>query len=111
MELVTEIINAYGVKLLGAIMYIIFGAVAIVAKNLLARACNTEIKQNLAKTAVMAVEQMYKDIHGEDKLNAAMNLLSDRLKDYHINISTGEMKLLLEAAVGEFNQVFGSTAG
>lgn len=106
MELVTEIINTYGVKLLAMVAYIIFGAVAMFVKSLANKAFNTEVKQNLAKTAVQAVEQMYKDIHGEEKLTAAMKLLSESLKEYNINISTSEMKLLLEAAVGEFNRVF-----
>lgn len=111
MELITEIINTYGVKLVAMIVYIIFGAAAMAVKNMAQKVLNTETKQNLAKTAVQAVEQMYKDIHGEEKLNAAMSLLSDALKEYNIDISTSEMKLLLEAAVGEFNRVFEKTGG
>lgn len=111
MELIIEIINTYGVKLPGMIAYIIFGTVALFIKQLATKTLNTETKQNLAKTAVLAVEQMYKDIHGEEKLTAAMNLLSEGLKEYNINISTSEMKLLLEAAVGEFNRVFEKSGG
>lgn len=106
MELVTEIINTYGVELLGMIVYIIFGAVALFIKKIATKALNSDIKQSLAKTAVQAVEQMYKDIHGEEKLNKAMEHLAETLKEYNIEISTSEMKLLLEAAVGEFNRVF-----
>lgn len=106
MEIIMEVINAFGAKIIGLFVAALFSAVAMGLKTLCTKYINTEIKQNLAKTAVQAVEQVYKDIHGEEKLNKAMEYLSATLNEYGITISTTEMKVLLEAAVGEFNKVF-----
>lgn len=110
MEFIITIINTYGTQIIAAILTALCGGVAVGVKTLCTKYINTEIKQNLAKTAVQAVEQVYKDIHGEEKLNKAMEYLAATLKEYGIEISTTEMKLLLEAAVGEFNKVFDKEA-
>lgn len=104
--IINTLISVYGAQILGAILTAIAGVLGVAIKNLATKYINTEIKQNLAKTAVQAVEQAYKDIHGEEKLAKAMEYLSATLKEYNIEISTTEMKVLLEAAVGEFNRVF-----
>lgn len=111
MNIINTLISVYGTQILGAILTAIAGVLAVAVKQLATKYINTEIKQNLAKTAVKAVEQVYKDIHGEEKLAKAMEYLSTALKEYNIEISTAEMKLLLEAAVGEFNKVFEKKAG
>lgn len=106
MEIVNAIISTYAPQILGAILTAIAGVLGVALKRLATKYINTEIKQNLAKTAVQAVEQAYKDIHGDEKLNKAMEYLAATLKEYGIEITTTEMKVLLEAAVGEFNRVF-----
>ena len=76
------------------------------ARNLYRKYVNTEIKQAVCKTAVLFVEQVYKDIHGPDKLAAAMVRASDILKEYGIEISNVELTAMLEAAVREFINSF-----
>ena len=66
----------------------------------------TEIKQAVCKTAVLFVEQVYKDIHGKEKLEKAMDKASELLADYGIVISEAELITLLEAAVREFINSF-----
>ena len=55
---------------------------------------------------VLFVEQICKDLHGEDKLNEALKHLSAELAKWKINIIPAEMKIMLEAAVDKFNEVF-----
>ena len=81
------------------------------ARNLYRKYVNTEIKQAVCKTAVLFVEQVYKDIHGPDKLAAAMVRASDILKEYGIEISNVELTAMLEAAVREFINSFNSGDG
>lgn len=66
----------------------------------------TEIKQTVCKTAVRFVEQVYRDIHGAEKLKAAMAKAEELLKEKGIAITETELIAMLEAAVNEFNNSF-----
>ena len=88
----------------------IAGYLGIVAKNLFTKYVNDKTKEAVAKTAVKFVEQVYKDLHGEDKLNAALNAASEMLAEKGITVSQLEMRVLIEAAVAEFNEAFKKAA-
>lgn len=75
-------------------------------KRLYNKYITTEIKQSVCKTAVLFVEQVYKDIHGQEKLEKAMEKASELLAEYGIAISEEELVTLLEAAVREFINSF-----
>ena len=101
-----EFINQYGTEILYAIITAIAGYVGIVAKNLCTKYVNDKTKQAVAKTAVQFVEQVYKDLHGEEKLKEALSAASEMLAEKGITVSGLEMRVLIEAAVGEFNNAF-----
>ena len=101
-----EFINQYGVQLLYLVITGIAGYLGLVAKDLATKYINDKIKRAIAKTVVQFAEQVYKDLHGEDKLNAAMAAFSDMLAERGIHVSELEMRVLLEAAVAEFNGAF-----
>lgn len=102
-----QFINEYGMTILYAIVTTIAGYIGIVVKNLFTKYINDKTKRDVAKTAVQFVEQVYKDLHGEAKLNEALKAASEMLLEKGITISDLEMRVLIEAAVGEFNNVFG----
>ena len=104
-----EFINEYGMQLLYTIATAIAGYIGIVLKNLFTRYFNDKTKQSVVKTAVKYVEQVYKDLHGEEKLNAAFRAASDMLAEKGITITELEMRVLIEAAVAEFNESFEKT--
>lgn len=101
-----EFINQYGTEILYAIITAIAGYVGIMLKNLCTKYINDKTKQSVAKTAVQFVEQVYRDLHGEEKLHAALTAASDMLAEKGINVSDLEMRVLIEAAVAEFNNAF-----
>lgn len=101
-----EFINQYGMQILYTIVMAIAGYVGIVIKNLATKYINDKTKRDVAKTAVRFVEQVYKDLHGEEKLNAAFTAASEMLAEKGIHVSDLEMRVLLEAAVAEFNNAF-----
>lgn len=101
-----EFINAYGATILYAIVTAIGGYLGIVIKNLVTKYLNDKTKRDVAKTVVQAVEQIYKDLNGEEKLTKAMEAAADMLLDKGIKVTALELRMLLEAAVGEFNDVF-----
>ena len=104
--MVIEFINQYGMDILYTIVMAVAGYVGIVIKNLATKYINDKTKRDVAKTAVQFVEQVYKDLHGEEKLNAAFSAASEMLAEKGITVSDLEMRVLLEAAVSEFNKVF-----
>lgn len=101
-----EFINNYGLQLMYAVITAIAGYIGIVAKNLITKYMNDKTKETVAKTAVKFVEQVYKDLHGEDKLNAALSAASEMLAEKGIAVTDLELRVLVEAAVAEFNKAF-----
>lgn len=104
--MVLEIINMYGVQIIGGLLVVLFGIFGMVAKRIAEKVLDTPVKQQLAKLVVQFVEQTYKHLHGADKLNAALATLADLLAQKKIKATAAEMKVLIEAAVAEFNEVF-----
>lgn len=102
----TEFINQYGMQLLYAVITGTAGYIGIVLKNLCTKYINDKTKAAVAKNAVKFVEQVYKDLHGEEKLNEAMNCASEMLAEKGITITALELRVLVEAAVAEFNDAF-----
>lgn len=104
--MILEIINMYGTEIIGGLLVVLFGIFGMVAKRITERVLDTPMKQQLAKLVVQFVEQAYKHLHGEDKLDAALMALAGLLAEKKINASADEMRILIEAAVAEFNEVF-----
>lgn len=105
-----EFINQYGMEILHTVIVGIAGYIGIVVKNLCTKYINDKTKAAVAKTAVQFVEQVYKDLHGEEKLHEAMSAASEMLAEKGITVSDLEMRVLLEAAVAEFNDTFNKTS-
>ena len=101
-----EFINQYGMEIMYAIITAIAGYIGIVVKNLCTKYINDKTKAAVAKTAVQFVEQVYKDLHGPEKLNEAFLAASEMLTEKGINVSDLELRVLIEAAVAEFNKAF-----
>lgn len=101
-----DFINQYGMTILYAIICAVGSAVALGLKSLLKKYVNDKTKKSIAKTVVAAIEQMYKDLAGEEKLNLAIKSMSEMLAEKGITISEIEIRMLLEAAVGEAKNVF-----
>lgn len=99
-------LSTYGMEILGTLLTALAGYLAVVIKNLCQKYLNNKTKQDVAKTCVKAVEQIYKDLHGDEKLNKALETTSSILQNQGIQISDAEMRILIESALAEFNEVF-----
>ena len=106
MEFIKLFISEYGTTILYAVLTALAGYIGIVAKRLYTKYVNDKIKQTVAKTVVQAVEQIYKDLHGEEKLNKALEAASEMLAEKGITITDLEMRMLIEAALAKFNRAF-----
>ena len=106
-----EFINQYGMQILYTVITAIAGYIGIVIKNAVNKYLNDKTKISVAKTAVQFVEQVYKELHGDEKLNAALAAASEMLAEKGIYVSDLEMRVLIEAAVSEFNEAFKKAPG
>ncbi len=107
--MLAEFINEYGTTILYAVITAIGGYIGIVVKNLYTKYVNDKTKRDVAKIVVQYVEQVYKDLHGDEKLNEALKAASEMLFEKGITITELELRVLIEAAVGEFNNAFNRT--
>ena len=94
MEIVQALVSALAVWL------------GVQLKRLAEKYVNTQVKKDVARTVVEAVEQLYKDLHGVEKLNKALEAASDMLEAQGVYVTDLELRTLIEAAVGEFNAIF-----
>ncbi len=106
MEIFKQFFAEYGVTLIYTIVTAIFGYLGITAKKLIGNYFADKEKREIAQTVVKFVEQVYKDIHGEEKLMKALEAASTMLKERGISYSELEMRMLIEASVAEFNKAF-----
>lgn len=101
-----EFIASYGMEILCAIISTLVGYLAIDIKKLVDKHLKDNTKKAIAKTVVQAVEQMFREIGAEEKLNKGIAYMSELLNEKGIKATETEIRLLIEDAVGEFNEVF-----
>lgn len=106
MNMFTDFINEYGTTILQAIITAIAGYVGIVVKKYYTKYINDKTKKSVVNTCVKAVEQLYKDLHGEDKVNKCIESVSEILAAKGITISSIEIQMMIESAVKEMNDSF-----
>ena len=106
MDFIKMFISEYGTAILYTILTGVFAYLGVQAKALVDKYLNDKTKRAVAKTVVQAIEQVYKDLHGDDKLNKALESMSEMLAEKGITITELEMRMLIEAAVAEFNKAF-----
>lgn len=106
MEIIKEVMESMGKELIVTITLAIVAVLANAIKALFKKYIDDKTASDVVKTCVKAVEQMYHDLHGEEKLGKCLESVSGVLSEKGISISDTEMKLLIESAVAEFNDVF-----
>ena len=104
--IVFEMVAYYAPQVMEAALYIVAIVIGVMAGKYVKPLLRNKVVEVFARNAVLFVEQVYKDLHGDDKLNMALERLSASLKKWKINISVEEMKFMLEAAVAKFNDAF-----
>lgn len=106
MEIFKEFINTYGVTILYTVLTAIAGYLGIAVKRLYHKWVNTKVKQDIARDCVKFVEQVYKNMHGQEKLDQAVLAASEMLAEQGITVTELELRVLIEFALAEFNKAF-----
>ncbi len=99
-------INIYGDQILMLALTAFLGSLGYAAKKIYARHIDDDTKRAVAKTVVWFVEQVWRELHGPEKLRKALEKAEELLKKKGIDWDADEMEVLIEAAVAEFNEVF-----
>lgn len=99
-------VYTYGPTLVGALLCAIMGSLGFAAKRLYEKHINTEEKKSIARTVASYVQQVWKDIHGPEKMAKALEAAEELLKKKNINFNASEMRIYIEAALAEFNDAF-----
>ncbi len=106
MEFIHEILSVYGMEIIRTIFTALAGIAGMVATKLATKYVNTKIKREIARTVVRGIEQVYGALDGPAKLDKAMEAAADMLQQAGITVTALELRMLLEDALGEFNDVF-----
>ena len=106
MNIFEAFLNEYGTSLLYAVITALAGYLGIFVKRVYEQYINDKTKQDVVNTVVKAVEQIYKDLHGREKLEKALDAAAEILQSKNINITDLELELLVESALAEFNDAF-----
>lgn len=112
MEEFINFLNEYGI--LSMIITAVVGAVGTAIglgvkwlyKNTIGDKIKIETAKEIAALVVKYTEQVWTDLHGEKKLEKALEAFSEMLAEKGITISELEMRVYLEAALAGFNNAF-----
>ena len=101
-----ELFATYALPIIAAAVTALAGFLGAQRKSLYQKYINDKTKESVVRTCVKAVEQLYHDLGGPEKLEKAKEGIEDMLNEKGIPITELEMNLLIEAVVSEFNYGF-----
>lgn len=106
MTYLTEFLRTYAPTIIYAVLTAIAGFFGAQVKRIYDRMTQDETKKKVVETCVKAVEQMYKELNGEEKKQKAIDGIRQMLDAKGITVADIEIEMLVEAAVAEFNKAF-----
>jgi hypothetical protein len=106
-----EMFSTYVLPVLAAALTALAGFLGTQLKALYRRWVDDKTKEAVVRTCVKAVEQLYHDLGGPEKLEKAREGVRQILEEKGISISQLEMDLLIESVVAEFNYGLGAESG
>lgn len=104
MDFLNEFIAVYGSQILMAVITGIFGYIGSYLKKAVDRLVDNQIKKSIVADCVKFVEQIYTDLHGDEKLKSCIGVCTDRLNAEGIKVDDVELWTMIEACVNEFNR-------
>lgn len=103
MSYVLDFLKEYGFTIIYAILTAIAAFIGKQIKNVYQNRVDDKTKREIVETCVMAVEQLYQQLSGSEKLERAKESIVEILETKGIAISTLELDMLIESVVAEFN--------
>jgi hypothetical protein len=103
---IQEIISNFLLPVIAAAVTGLAGFIGMQLKKIYQKHVDDKTKEAVVRICVKAVEQLYHDLGGPEKLEKAKDGIQEMLKEKGIAISELEMDLLIESVVSEFNYGF-----
>lgn len=97
-------IAEYGAAILYAVFTGVAGFIGLQIKAIYQKHINDKTKEQVVKTVVKAVKQLYADLSGEEKLQKAIQNITEMLNEKGITITELEIRMMIEAAVEEMKE-------
>lgn len=98
----TDVLNQFIdilLPVLATALTAVFSYIGVKIKSIIQEKADTETKQKIVESTVKYVEQVFKDINSEEKLEKALETASSWLTEKGITVSETELRVLIEAAV------------
>lgn len=105
-EIFKEFLQNYTGEIIFAALTAIVGFIGTALKKEYEEASEDKKKREVIASVVRSTEQIYKNLHGSDKLQKAMETASKMLAQKGISITDLELMVLIESALCEFNNAF-----
>ena len=106
METVNNIINGVLIPLLSTILLGVAGWLGVKLKQSLDEKEKNKTFLEVIARSVCATEQIYKQLHGEEKLRKCVEIANGMLATRGIEISEDEIIYAIEAVLAELNNAF-----
>ena len=91
--MVKEFLAQYGMEIISTIVVAIMGFIGICIKNVIKKISDDKTKEQVCKTVVKAVEQMYSDLTGDERYEKAVESVSEMLEEKGIGATELEVKI------------------
>ena len=104
MKYITEFMNQYGASLIHSVAVAIISYASIEIKRVYKKHIDDKTKKEVVKTVCQAINQLYPNLSGEEKLNKAILNCNQILKQKGIIINDLELRMYIECTVNCFNQ-------
>lgn len=104
MENFMDIIQSNLLEIIVALLTAIASYLGAKIKNAYEKRCNDDTKRKVVKTVVNAIEQLYDDLDGEEKLEKAEEAIVEMLNEKGISITDLEMRMLIEEVCNSFEK-------
>lgn len=101
--MIEEIVTTYVFPAIASLLAGFCAYIGAKIKKLYEEKVNTEEKKKIVTSTVSYIEQVYKDIHGEEKLDKCKEKAVEWLNEKGLSISDIELDILIEAAVNGLN--------
>lgn len=101
-KLLSDFIAMYGTTILYTILTAVASFIGLKIKGVYEKYIDDKTKKSVVDSTVKYVEQIYKDLKGEEKLAKAKENILALLNEKGITITDLEMDVLIEAACNSF---------
>ena len=101
-NILSDFITMYGTTILYTVLTAVASFIGLKVKGIYEKYINDKTKKSVVDSTVKYVEQLYKDLKGEEKLAKAKENILALLNEKNITITELEMDVLIEATCNSF---------